>query len=175
MVPIEVTDRPERPFSAIMIDGFKAPELLEPLEKDRMQWGAALEASLIAGVVLLLVPRGSPWSSFTFFAPTVFGRSVAPLGWMLGATALIHMAVSLVYGLLIARVVAGLRRRRAIVSGALMGLVLYVINFGLVSTFWPELRGSEVSVVFTHVVFGLIAAGAYRGLLKRRAVTASLI
>ena len=81
---------------------------------------------------------------------------------------LVHLLISIIYGILIARVVASLRQGRAILTGGLAGLVLYVINFGVVSAFWPEWRGAEVTVVFTHIVFGLIAAGAYRGLLRRK-------
>ena len=81
---------------------------------------------------------------------------------------IVHLAVSLLYGLIISRIVATLRRRPAFVAGALAGLVLYAINFGVVSTVWPSLRGTEFSVLITHIVFGLITAGAYRGLLKRR-------
>ena len=77
------------------------------------------------------------------------------------------MVLSVIYGLIISRVVAGLKQTRAIITGGLLGLVLYIINFVLVSLWWPSLRGNEVSVVFTHLVFGLVAAGAYRGLLKR--------
>jgi hypothetical protein len=80
----------------------------------------------------------------------------------------VHLAVSLVYGLIISRMVATLRHRRAFVTGALGGLVLYAVNLGVVSSLWPALRGAEFSVVVTHLVFGLITAGAYRGLLKRK-------
>ena len=75
----------------------------------------------------------------------------------------LHLLVSLVYGLIISRIVATLRRRRAFFTGA---LVLYAVNFGAVSTIWPWLRGAEFSAVVTHILFGLIKAGAYRGLLK---------
>ena len=61
-----------------------------------------------------------------------------------------------------------MRRRRAFVTGALAGFVLYAVNFGVVTAFWPWLRGAEFSIVITHIVFGLITAGAYRGLLKRK-------
>ena len=81
---------------------------------------------------------------------------------------IVHLAVSLLYGLIISRIVATLTRRPAFVAGALTGLVLYAVNFGVVSGFWPSLRGAEFSVLITHIVFGLITAGAYRGLLKRR-------
>jgi len=47
-------------------------------------------------------------------------------------------------------------------------LVLYFINLGVVTMWFPAMRGNEVSVFVTHVVFGLIAAGAYRGLLRRK-------
>ena len=152
-----------------MNTGFEPNQRLVPSLKDRIQWGPAIGAGLIAGLVLLIIPRGSPWSSFTFFAPAVMGRSVVGLGLMLGTASLIHLAVSVLYGLLISRVVAGLKQQRAVFAGGLLGLLLYVVNFGVVSTWWPQLRGSEISVVFAHIVFGLIAAGAYRGLLKRQA------
>jgi len=152
-----------------MIKGYEAPHLLEPEEPRSFHLGPALGAGFIAGAILLIVPRGSPWGSLTFFSPVIMGRAVPrsieiPLlvVWML------HLAVSLVYGLIISRTVATLRRRRAFVTGALAGLVLYALNFGVVSALWPSLRGAEFSVVVTHVVFGLITAGAYRGLLKRK-------
>ena len=48
--------------------------------------------------------------------------------------------------------------------------VAYVINFGVVSLLAPACRGNELAALFTHVVFGLIADGAYRVLLRRKAV-----
>jgi hypothetical protein len=153
-----------------MIDKFEESQPLEPLEKGRIQWFAAFGASLMAGLILLVVPRGSPWSALTFFSPAVVGRTVtAELNAPIALIWMIHLAVCLLYGLIISRVVAGLKKERAIVAGGLTGLILYVANFGVTSVFWPALRGNEVSVVFTHIVFGLIAAGAYRGLLRRRA------
>ena len=49
-----------------------------------------------------------------------------------------------------------------------MGLALYVANYGIVSMWLPAMKGNEVPVVVTHIVFGLVAAGAYRGLLRRQ-------
>jgi hypothetical protein len=152
-----------------MIKGYEPPHLLEPEEPGRFQLRPALEASLIAGVVLLVIPHGSPWSALTFFSPVIMGRTVPrTFGMSFVLVCIVHLAVSLLYGLIISRIVATLKRRPAFVAGALAGLVLYVINFGAVSAFWPSLRGAEFSVLITHIVFGLIAAGAYRGLLKRR-------
>jgi len=152
-----------------MIKGYEPPHLLEPEEPGRFQLKPALGASLIAGVILLIVPHGSPWSSLTFFSPVIIGRTVPRTFEMpFFLVCILHLAVSLLYGLIISRIVATLRRRPAFIAGALAGLVLYAINFGVVSAFWPSLHGAEFSVGITHIVFGLITAGAYRGLLKRK-------
>src|SRR5580765_1675540 len=152
-----------------MIKGYEPPHLLEPEEPRRFHVGPALGAGFIAGVILLIVPRGSPWSSLTFFSPAIMGRTIpGPVEIPLLLVCTLHLAVSLLYGLIISRSVATLKHRRAFVTGALAGLILYAINFGVVSAFWPFLRGAEFSVVVTHIVFGLITAGAYRGLLKRK-------
>jgi hypothetical protein len=149
-----------------MIRGFETPVRLEPQGRDRLQWGRAFAASLLAGLILLAVPRGSPWSAVTFFSPVVLGWSI-PGQMPLILVWLLHLAVCVVSGLIVCRVIAGLRQGRAIATGGLLGLVLYVMNFGVVSTWWPETRGNELSVLFTHIVFGLVVAGSYRGLLRR--------
>jgi len=151
-----------------MIQGFEPSHPLEPELKDRVQWSAAVSASLLTGLILLVIPRGSPWAGLTFFSPAVLGRNLTSQNVPLPESWLIHMAGSMIYGLIICRVVAGLHQTRAIMTGGLSGLVLYVVNFGVVSTWWPQIRGNEVGVLFTHLVFGFVVAGAYRGLLRRR-------
>jgi hypothetical protein len=81
---------------------------------------------------------------------------------------LIHLGISLFYGIIISMVVSGIREMRAVLTGGVIGLVLYLANLGVISVFAPALRGNEATVIFTHVVFGLIAGAAYRGLLRRR-------
>lgn len=157
-----------------MIRGFEENRPLEPETSNCLQWSAALGAGLIAAIVLLLVPRGSPWASITFFTPVVVGRSIpTSLEIPLLMVMMIHFAVSILYGLLVSLVAANLTQLRAAIAGGVVGLLLYLVNFGIVSMWLPYLRGNEVSVLFTHVVFGLIAGGAYRGLLRRRRVPAS--
>ena len=157
-----------------MIRGFESAHPLEPETRGHLQWGPALGAGLIAGAILLVVPRGSPWSSVTFFSPVIMGRRLAPgIEMALASVWLIHLAVSIVYGLVISRIVSALTQTRAVVIGGLIGLALYLGNLLTVSLWWPQMRGNEVSVVFTHFVFGLLAAGAYRGLLKRKSTTAT--
>jgi hypothetical protein len=145
------------------------PYRSEPVHKGHLQWFPALGAGLIAGAVLLIVPRASPWSSLTFAAPVIMGRVVPEqLGMLLTATKTLHLAVSVLYGLIISVAVMRITQLWALAAGALTGLLLYVGNVAVVSTWFPELRGDEPTVAFSHLVFGGIAAGAYRGLLRRK-------
>jgi hypothetical protein len=154
-----------------VIKGYQAVQPLEPKGGGAFQWPAAFGAGVIAGAVLLFVPRGSPWSTMTFFSPVVMGRNLSLIGAPpIGAAWLLHFVVAIVYGLIISRVVTHMQYKRAFVTGALLGLALYCLNLAIVSLGWPQLRGAELTVVFTHIVFGLIAAGAYRGLLRRQVV-----
>ena len=150
-----------------MIRGYQPRVETEPEGHGRFQWGPALLSGLIAGVILLFAPRANPWSAQTLFSPVVMGRTLQvayPLAWLL------HLSVSLIYGLIVARVVARLELPKAIMAGAATTVLLYFVNLGIVSGLFPELRGNELSVFVVHLAFGLIAAGAYRGLLKRTVV-----
>jgi hypothetical protein len=152
-----------------MIHHFETIAPSEPEDKGHLQWFPALTAGLIAGLILLIVPRGSPWSTLTFFAPVVLGRVIPETtGISLPGAILFHLALSLVYGLVIARSVVHVTQLRSLLTGGIVGLILYVINFSIASAWIPEVRGNEFSVAFTHLVFGMISAGAYRGLLRRK-------
>ena len=152
-----------------MIRHFETGKPLEPENPGHLQWGAALGAGLLAGLVLLVAPRGSPWASLTFFTPMVMGRRLtASMMLPLPVLWVIHLAVGVLYGLIISAAVSRLTSYRAILIGGFIGLLLYFANWGIVSACWPGWRTDEVPVIFTHVVFGLLCAGAYRGLLRRR-------
>src|SRR5678815_4137263 len=99
-----------------MIKGYETPHLLEPEKPGRFQLRAAFGAGFVAGFVLLLVPRGSPWSALTFFSPAIMGRMI-PAGVEMPILLVwaVHLAVSLVYGLIISRMIATLRHQRAFV------------------------------------------------------------
>jgi hypothetical protein len=152
-----------------MIKGFEQPHQDEPIQKINWQGMPAIAAGLIAGVILLIVPHASPWEGLTSFTPAIMGR-VVPATWGLGMfmTVVLHLALALIYGIIISFVVMNIHQMTAVLTGGVAGLVLYFLNLGAVSMWFPEMRGSEVSVAVTHVVCGLIAAGAYRGLLRRR-------
>jgi len=74
----------------------------------------------------------------------------------------------LIYGVIISFAVINIREMAAVLTGGAVGLLLYLLNLAAVSMWFPAMRGNEVSVIVTHAVCGLIAAGAYRGLLRRK-------
>src|SRR5262245_26025609 len=116
-----------------MIRGFAPPQPLEPENPGHLQWGAALKAGLIAGAILLIVPRASPWSSVTSFDPSIMGRAI-PAGfhsWL--AVWLVHLVLSVAYALGISRIIVALRGFRAVLAGGLLGLILYGLNLLIVS------------------------------------------
>jgi hypothetical protein len=156
-----------------MIQSFEKPEPLEPVSPTRFQWPAALTAGIIAGALLLIVPRGSPWEGISFFSPVILGRSIpetAGIGFP--TTALVHLLLAAIYGLLVSRLVSNITQLRAVLVGGVVGVLLYLANFGIITLGFPSLRGHELSVILTHIVFGLVAAGAYRGLLRRQPMIA---
>jgi hypothetical protein len=152
-----------------MIKGFESPHPAEPVEKHHLQFAPAVMAGLIAGVILLIIPHASPWERLTSFTPAIVGRVVPPSWGIPGlGIAALHLAVSVIYGFIISLAVIHVRELRAVLVGGVVGLLLYILNYGIVSLWLPALRGNEVPVIITHAVFGLIAAGAYRGLLRRK-------
>ena len=157
-----------------MITSFERAPVLEPESGDHYQWRSALGAGLIAGLILLVIPRGSPWAGVTFFSAVIMGRAVPPgVVLSLPLVWLIHLVLAEVYGLIISRFLTSVTQGRAILTGAVIGLVLYLVNWGVVTWFVPAWRGNEAAVLITHLVFGLIVGGAYRGLLRRKAAPAS--
>ena len=152
-----------------MIRHFEPTELFETEAVGSFQWGPALCAGLISGIILMLLPRGSPWSGISPYIPVIMGRALPtwfnmplPLVWVT------HLAVAEVYGLIISWFIQKLPGWRAVLIGLALGILLYVLNLGVVSVIWPALRGAESAVLFTHIVFGLMAGASYRGLLRRR-------
>lgn len=154
-----------------MIKGFQPPPRDDSPASVYFQWIPAVAAGLIPGVILLILPHASPWEGLTLFTPAIMGRQV-PVSWGMNpfGVAVVHLALSLVYGLIISLTLTNVRQLRALWVGGAVGLGLYALNLAIVSLWIPSLHSDEVPVVLTHLVFGLVAAGAYRGLLPRAVV-----
>ena len=138
------------------------------------RWGSAIKAGLIAGFILLLFPSGNPWTSFSQPSGAhIMGRPISldPSVTLMSAAAIpahtAHLTVSVIYSLIMLAVVCRLRSWRAILGGLVTAIVLYGLNFATFRLFAPEFTGSyEFNVVLAHVLFGGIAAGVIRGMLR---------
>lgn len=151
-----------------------------------MDWRAAIWAGIISGAVflvmeLIMVPvflGGSPWGPPRMIAAIVMGQDVLPmpqgppptfsLGIILVAM-VVHFALSIAFAVALAFIIRSMSTGAAIGVGAAFGLALYLINFyGFTAVFpWFAMARNWVSIV-AHIVFGVVAAAAYRGLAKER-------
>src|SRR5690349_22239312 len=117
-----------------MIKHFEQAQVMEPEDQGHFQVAAALGAGLIPGVLLLLAPRGSPWAGVSFFSSVIMGRPL-PAGeaMSLPVLCIMHLAISIVYGLVIAAFLARATQGRAILLGGVVGAGLYLLNFAIVT------------------------------------------
>ena len=141
------------------------------VEEERAQhrlidFKAALGAGLVVGLLIALFPRGSPWSGTTFFSPTVMGRAMGEPGSSFLAAMLPHLSLAIGYAIIIGLVVERLRRVKAVLAGAVVGCLLFLINWAVFTFLVKDGTGRESVVFFTHLAFGLMCAGAYKGLSK---------
>ena len=140
----------------------------------RFRPGAAMGAGLVGAVLLWLFSHGTPWFTSGMISPTLMGRDLKAPGLVDPAgstiTVLALLIVSLGYAFIVAGSVTRLRGVWALVAGALIGGVLYCLNFAV----FHFLRGvdwvsaTELPVIVTHVVFCAVVAGLYKGIAARR-------
>lgn len=150
-----------------------------PVARTRtVSWSAAVWAGIIAGAVflvleMLMVPlfaAGSPWGPPRMIAAIVMGQGVLPppatfdLGVVMAAMA-VHFLLSIAYALVLASIVYWMSSGGAMSVGGLFGFVLYVVNFHFFTEFFPWFANARNWITFfAHVMFGIVAAAAYKAL-----------
>jgi hypothetical protein len=154
----------------------------DTMARGGMRWGPAATAGLIAGAIflaleLLMVPAflgGSPWSAPRMIAAIALGPDVLPppatfeAGIILTAL-IIHFLLSALYGLLLGALVRHMPMETAIPTGAVFGLVLYFVNFYIMTAVFPWFAMARNWVsVFTHIAFGMAAAWIFAARTARR-------
>ena len=143
-------------------------------------WLVAAVSGFAAGVVLMvldllwssIVAGDGPWRTSHMIAPIFTGPESlqsTDYRFSVGVVALAlatHYALGIVFGLAMAAIMAPLDLDatigRALLTGAVFGVALYLINFfGVVRLFpWlAELRGW--ATLAAHLVFGIVAALLY--------------
>ena len=147
-----------------------------------IDWSSAIWSGIIAGAVfmmleMVMVPLfigGSPWGPPRMIAAIGMGKGVLPppdtfaLVPMIVAMA-IHFMLAIVLAVVLALFVNRVGLGMAVLAGAVFGLVVYLINFyGLTAFFpWFEMARNWISI-FAHMMFGAVAALAYKWLQNRK-------
>lgn len=149
-----------------------------------MDWRAAIVTGLIVGAVTLLIvlvgypmiTGGTPWTVFRFIAGIALGHDVLPPPTTFDALSLvvgtaIHLALSIIYTIILALIIHRWGILIGLVGGTLFGLALFLINLStfvrLFDWFYP-LR--SWSFLLLHLFFGAVAGGLYELLERDRYV-----
>ncbi len=140
-----------------------------------VDWKAVVIASLVAGTVALLwnffvVPallQTTPWVAVRLAGSVLLGKGVlappatAHMGALLAAIAT-HYVLALVMTAIIAFVVHRGGLLGGIMIGGLLGLSFFCIDYYTFSYFAPQFFAlRHWSVVLGHLLFGMVAGGAY--------------
>ncbi|MGK7389994.1 MAG: hypothetical protein ACNS60_06575 [Candidatus Cyclobacteriaceae bacterium M2_1C_046] len=143
-------------------------------------WKAAILSGVIAAVVMLMLELilnplflGAPvWGPPRMMATIVMGEGVLPppasfdLGVILVAM-LVHFVLSIIYSIIIGAVVRTQNKTSALITGAVFGLVLYLINFYLFTGIFPWFAEARNFVqIAIHIIFGITAAWAFKATWK---------
>ena len=148
-----------------------------------INWSAAIWASIIAGLVfavleVAMVPlfQGkSPWAPLHMIGAIAIGPDAmaAPDTFDVGiiATAVVvHMILAIIYGILLAFLIARLDLGMAVIVGVVYGLALYAINFYGFTKWFPWFADARDWIsIFTHIVQSGLVAYLYKLFDRRRA------
>ena len=148
-------------------------EYLGPSSERPVQWGTGIKAALAIGAIFWLVSRGIPWASSGLVSPTVMGREIKHPGdlnfGLAGLAITLHLLCAMIYGAVMMPLIHRFAYSNAWLLGAALGVVMYFVNmaaFAAFGNFAPYSR--ETPVFLTHLAFGIVFTGAYKGLVKRR-------
>jgi len=149
------------------------------------EWGLAALAGLIAGIVFLImemvmlpvIQDVSLWVPVRMIAAIGLGPGVLPppASFALDVALIamvVHFTLSLVYAWILAPIVEGRTKLKALLGGLAFGMALYLINFYLFTVMFPWFANARNWIsIFAHLVFGGVLAGSY--VLLRRYSAAS--
>jgi hypothetical protein len=150
------------------------------VERRSPDWLVGAIAGLAGGAAVMLldllwsviVHDASPWRTSYVIAAILLGRDVLQSpGYQFDLVIVLvslvaHYGLGIVFGLILAAIMTPLRldtsASRALVAGAVFGLVLHFVNFYGMVRFFPwfeELRGT--ATIVADLVFGIVAALIY--------------
>jgi hypothetical protein len=138
-----------------------------------VQWLTGFKAALGIAAIFWLVTRGIPWAPSGLVSPTVMGREIKHPGALDFNMAILaigmHFFACMIYAAIMMPLIHRFCYSSAWIIGAGLGVILYLCNlaaFSMVGDGAPYSR--EFPVLVTHLAFGIVFTGAYKGLVKRR-------
>jgi hypothetical protein len=156
--------------------------------ENKVNWSAAIWSGLAGGMAFLvlemfMVPLflgGSPWAPAHGISAIVLGKGVLPpspptFAWNVFLAAMvIHLALSAIFGLIVVWIVHRWEMGTAVLVGAVLGLLLYFVNFYVMTGVFPWFAMSRGWVpIFTHIVFGAVTALVYKSQDRQEVRTVS--
>ena len=160
-------------------------ETLQPPQQHAPDWPAAAVAGLAAGAILMVldlfwstaVMGTGPWITSRRIAAIFLGAdTVKSADFSVGVVALalvVHYSLGVFSGLVLAWIFSRLRYGATVsmdlLVGAVFGLVIYIVNFYVLTRVFPwfvESRGA--ATLLAHLVFGMAAAFLYWRLERRQ-------
>ena len=146
-----------------------------------LNWSAAIGASIIAGLVFAalemilarVVHGDSPWMPLHLIGAIGLGPSAVSDTHtfdvkVVSVAVALHMALAILYGLILALIIERLDMAWAVVVGAIYGLILYYINFYGFTKAFPWFADARGGVsIFTHIVQSGLMAWIYKALDRR--------
>jgi len=141
-----------------------------------IDWGPAISASVVAGLVFAVIEMAlawavkgqSPWAPLHMIGAMGLGPdALAPADTfdlrIVSVAVAIHMALAVLYGVILALIVQRLNTAAAVVVGALYGLALYLINFYGFTWLYPWFADARDWVsILSHVVQSGLMVGLYK-------------
>lgn len=138
-----------------------------------VQWTTGIKAAIAVAAILWLVTRGIPWAPSGLVSPTVMGREIKDPGEintsLAGLATILHFVSAIVYASIMMPLIHRFTYNNAWLIGTGLGVGLYLLNLAIATLFGggtPYAR--ELPAFITHLAFGIIFTGAYKGLVKRR-------
>ena len=155
-----------------------ADDVVVPGNTRSIDWGPAIWASLIAGVVFAVleialawaVKGQSPWAPLHMIGAIGLGPdALTPPDTfdlkIISTAVVIHFALAILYGVILAFIVQRMETTWAILVGGLYGLALYLINFYGFTRLFPWFAEARDWVsILTHIVQSGLMAWIYKAM-----------
>lgn len=155
-------------------------DVLPPPET--FDWSASGWAGFVAGAAFIVIQTAftslfsgdANIDAVRQIAAIALGESVLPSPTPFTALVFlaamgVHMIMSLIYARVLSALINGMKAERAILIGAGFGAALYAVNYYAFTNVFPWFVASRGWVtLFSHVAFGVIAAGVYEWLTSAR-------